>query len=106
LKSEHYHDHEGEVNGEVQRKISNIRKTFKTGTKLAVFVDSTFTTRRRRVFIKNCLKIGSMDLIEIDLPINEHIKRNATRNGLDFVPPSAIYKNYFSTNLPLIDEMF
>ena len=106
LKSEHYHDHDGEVNGEVQRRISNIRKTFKTGTKLAVFVDSTFTTRRRRVFIKNCLKIGSMDLIEIDLPINEHIKRNATRNGLDFVHPSAIYKNYFSTNLPLIDEVF
>lgn len=106
LKTEHLHDHEGDVHGEVQRRISKIRKTFKTGTKLAVFVDSTFTTRRRRVFVKTCLNMGSMDLIEIDLPISEHIKRNATRVGQDFVPVSAIYANYFSTNLPFIDEMF
>lgn len=104
--NEQLHACDALVNGEVTKRLVQIRKSFKKDQKLVVFVDTTFVTRRRRIFIKECMKIGSVDFIEINKPLSWHLTNNTKRTGREFVPQHTVKTSYFSTCMPLVDEIF
>lgn len=104
-EGEDYFSHENEV---IDLFIRSIQANLNNGIGENIYVDATHLNRKSRKNLLNKLNLENTEIncVYFNIPLEEVLKRNDKRTGLEKVPSSVVKRMYYSIEFPTFEEGF